>query len=981
MLTPLFRLCSLVVLLSVAAIAQQSTTLGQETSNNTSACSGNGTPSYCSGGFTGMSDSASGVFNAAPGNVSTEDIHQLFYSGNNTRVFAHYQPWFCMGSSSSTGTGSSCGSHLQVGYNSADSSTVHGQINDMIQRGFDGIVVDFYGTAGSSSELTTTDMVNNDVANRCSGSQNCPAYFAVNYDQGAFMYKCPQNGGGTDQTQCIINHMETDFDYMNSHYFGALGYLRVDTSSMQISASGNPVVYFFICETCFTNPSPNWTNIWSALRQYTSNYGNNAPNLFLFRNSGAFTHAQTDGGFAWVNHYNGSDTYGYVYLQNFYDQAKSSTQSNPALLTTGAAWKGFDNTDAPWAPAPSVTSQQCGQTWLHTFQQATHNSDFGSSNQLPFSEVATWNDYEEGTEIETGIDNCLSLTAAMANDGTTLNWTLNFSSASGSENTVHHYLVFDSTDGSTLTQIAKVASGTHSLDLTQFSLSTGSHTLYVKAVGQPSILNQMSNAVAFSPGASTTVQSVSLNPTSTAGGNNSTGTVTLSQPAGSSGVVVTLASDNAAASVPAQVTVSSGNGSANFTVATQSVSTNTTANISASIGSGSSTSAALTITAAPPVTVSQVGLNPSTVTGGAGSTGTVTLSQAAGSGGTVVTLSSNNAAASVGSQVTVPAGSTSTTFPVSTTSVSSTTSASISASIGSSSASASLTIQPPAAPTVSNVALNPTSLTGGSASSGIVTLSQAAGSGGVVVTLSSNSSAATVPSQVTVSAGSTSAGFSVSTTNVSSTTTATISAKLGSSSASANLTITPTPSATLSQVSFSSSSIGGSNQVTLTVSLSAAAPSGGVSVKLSSNSSAVPVPSSLTVRKGASSASTTITTHTVTSTTTATVIGTYSGASQSASITVNVTPASLSLSSSSIVGGNSVTGTITLTGAAPGGGEVVQLTDNSSYVSVPSSVTVAAGSKSAQFKITTTKTSSTKSATITATALGVSKTASLTVKH
>jgi hypothetical protein len=973
----LLGLCIIVLFLSIAASAQQTTTLDQETGNNTAACSAAGTPSYCSAGFTPMSDSASGVYNPAPGNVSTEDVHELLYSGTNTQLFTHYQPWFCMGSGSSTGTGSSCGSHIQVGYNSADAGTVHGQINDMIQRGFNGTMVDFDGTRTNASELTNTDMVNNDVANRCTGSQNCPFYFAVLYDQGSFIYTgCPQNGGGTDQTQCIITEMSADFDYMNAHYFGSLGYLRVDTSTMQISASGSPAVLFFICEACFTNPTPNWTNIWSALQQHTATYGTNAPNLFLYENNGGFTHAQTNGGFAWMNWNGSSDTYGLTYLDNFYNAAHSSTTSNPSLITFGAQWKGFDNTHAPWGPTPKSSSQQCGQTWLQTFQQPAHNGDFGGGAQLPFSGVVTWNDYEEGTEIETGIDNCLSLTAAMANDGNTLNWTLNFSSGSGSEKTVHHYLVFDSPDGTTLTQIASVPVGTHSLDLTQYSLSTGSHMLFVKAGGMPSILNQMSNGVAYSLSAAPTVQSVGLNPASTVGGTSSTGTVTLTQPAGSAGVAVTLASDNGAASVQAQVTVPSGASTANFLVSTQSVMSTTTANISASIGS-SSASTALTITAAP-ATVSQVTVNPSSVTGGAGSTGTVTLSQAAGTGGVVVTLSSNSSAANVPSQVTVTSGSTSATFAVSTSTVTSTTIAAISGSIGSRSASGNLTITPAPSPTISSVTLSPTSVTGRGSSMGTVTLSQAAGSGGVVVTLSSNSSAASVPSQVTVASGSTSGTFAVSTSAVSSTTSAQISATLGSSHGSATLTISPA-AATLSQVSFSSSSIGGSNQVTLTVRLSATA-SSAASVHLSSNSSALPVPSSVTVAKGSSSASTTITTRTVTSTMKATVTATYSGGTQSASVTINVTPTSLSLSSSSVSGGATVTGTITLTGAAPSGGQTVQLQSNSSYATVPSSVTVGAGAKSAQFKITTKKPSSKKSASITASAWNVSKSASLTIK-
>ena len=58
--------------------------------------------------------------------------------------------------------------------------------------------------------------------------------------------------------------------------------------------------------------------------------------------------------------------------------------------------------------------------------------------------------------------------------------------------------------------------------------------------------------------------------------------------------------------------------------------------------------------------MSSVSLNPTSVTGGASSTGTVTLSSAAPAGGAVVTLgSSNTAAATVPGSVTVAAGATS----------------------------------------------------------------------------------------------------------------------------------------------------------------------------------------------------------------------------------------------------------------------------------------------------------------------------------
>jgi hypothetical protein len=89
---------------------------------------------------------------------------------------------------------------------------------------------------------------------------------------------------------------------------------------------------------------------------------------------------------------------------------------------------------------------------------------------------------------------------------------------------------------------------------------------------------------------------------------------------------------------------------------------------------------------------------------------------------------------------------------------------------------------------------------------------------------------------------------------------------------------------------------------------------------------------------------------------------------------------SLTLSQTNVIGGNSVTGTVTLTAAAPSGGLVVSLSSsNPGVAGVPASVTVPAGATSATFTVTTTAVYDTRSATITATGGGASRSATLTV--
>ena len=93
--------------------------------------------------------------------------------------------------------------------------------------------------------------------------------------------------------------------------------------------------------------------------------------------------------------------------------------------------------------------------------------------------------------------------------------------------------------------------------------------------------------------------------------------------------------------------------------------------------------------------------------------------------------------------------------------------------------------------TLTTLSINPTSVTGGTSATGTVTLSGAAPSGGVSVSLSSNNAAATVPGSVTVAAGSSTATFAVTTQSVTSSTSAIVTASYGSGSQTATLTINP----------------------------------------------------------------------------------------------------------------------------------------------------------------------------------------------
>jgi len=88
---------------------------------------------------------------------------------------------------------------------------------------------------------------------------------------------------------------------------------------------------------------------------------------------------------------------------------------------------------------------------------------------------------------------------------------------------------------------------------------------------------------------------------------------------------------------------------------------------------------------------------------------------------------------------------------------------------------------------------------------------------------------------------------------------------------------------------------------------------------------------------------------------------------------------SVSVSPSTVIGGQSATGTVNLTGAAPSAGALVSLSSANPAASVPQSVTVPASATSANFPVTTTSVSSTIIGNISASYDSVTKAATLTV--
>jgi hypothetical protein len=267
----------------------------------------------------------------------------------------------------------------------------------------------------------------------------------------------------------------SDLNFIASHYFSSSQYIRIN---------GRPLLPTFDVDWYYPDPSATLyaSNAifidWATVRASIS--GNP---LILERGPLGLTESSriSDGAYSWIgiNKLDPLDE-DLKYIINF----DKTALSMPGRIAIGSVYKGFNDAAASWSQH-RILDQHCGKLWLDTFR--TTAKTLGSQiDQLDALQVTTWNDYEEATTLETGVDNCLSVTASLT--GSRLNWAISPNTAASSA-TLSMCVVYVSTDGKNLAQLQVLPTNARSLDLTQYALPAGNYKLFVKARSASILVN------------------------------------------------------------------------------------------------------------------------------------------------------------------------------------------------------------------------------------------------------------------------------------------------------------------------------------------------------------------------------------------------------------------------------------------------------------------------------------------------------------
>lgn len=278
------------------------------------------------------------------------------------------------------------------------------------------------------------------------------------------------------------------------------------------------------------------------------------------------------------------------------------------------------------------------------------------------------------------------------------------------------------------------------------------------------------------------------------------------------------------------------------------------------------------------------------------------------------------------------------------------------------------------------VELDTTSIAGGLSTQGTVFIDGLAPTGGVVVNLKTNNGIVQLPATVTIPSNQQDRGFNINTSPVSVSTPVLITAERFGYTASNTLRVQPP---TLLSITPIPARITGGFSAKARLVILGLAPANGFNITLStSNPNLATMSAGIKIPAGASSIEATVVTKAVQNSQNVTLSASANNITRTAVLNVS-TPflESITLNSSSVLGGTLVIGTAKLTANSLSGGSKVLLKSSApSVASVPAQVVVPAGQRSATFPVNTVASVTTSNVTITGNFNASTKTFQLQVR-
>jgi len=230
-------------------------------------------------------------------------------------------------------------------YASSDSHVIDWQLGLMKLSGVTGILIDWYGSAN----INDYPIIRRNTEAIIKGCERIGLEFGIVYEDQTLKFVEKH-----DKNQDFVTQGKADMTYLRDNYFKNKNYVHIN---------GAPLLLCFGPQALFT--AKQWSDIFTVFKQKPTFL----PLWDQPHDLGA------DGEFAWV-------------YKTYLDGLSNFYKNRNVKIKFGSAYPGFDPLpDRSWNISVSID----------TFEKTL---DLALSSGVKYIQVATWNDYGEGTMIE-----------------------------------------------------------------------------------------------------------------------------------------------------------------------------------------------------------------------------------------------------------------------------------------------------------------------------------------------------------------------------------------------------------------------------------------------------------------------------------------------------------------------------------------------------------------------------------------------------
>ncbi len=245
-------------------------------------------------------------------------------------------------------------------YDSGDPDVLEYHVLLMKLAGFDGVAIDWYGLEDYYDYAT----VHRNTQRLVKALQKAHMKFTLVYEDQTVTQLIKGKVYGSDEA---IDKGKQLFSWLEVNWFGMPSYLQIEK---------RPVLMVFGPQFY---KDDDWAKMFSGLKTQ--------PDFFTLM----FKRGPAVGGFSWPTPQKGE-------LKSWDELAMFNKRSAGWKASIGVAYPRFNDTYAEASlPGYPVISDNGGKTYRQTF-------DLALANRSPIVQVATWNDWGEGTQIEPSIE-------------------------------------------------------------------------------------------------------------------------------------------------------------------------------------------------------------------------------------------------------------------------------------------------------------------------------------------------------------------------------------------------------------------------------------------------------------------------------------------------------------------------------------------------------------------------------------------------